>query len=315
MGYTEKLANDFLAYKPPLTKKDDFDAFWQGHLAVSRAKPLNLTAEPVPSANRYINTYRVHYDGIDDTRIAAWFMTPTFLPQKNLPVMIHYNDPSPLIHNQWLLSGVCVFSPGTRGMSDDTPDRHTYNTCHYRYPLIYGVTDREDYFLKYVYLDAVRAIDAVCALPAVDASKVLLEGGSFGGGLTLAVAALDDRPLAAFPNVPAFCELHEFARTGTGGAGQMFREYFTWYPERVDAVFEVLSYFDVMNMADQIRCRVLAAVGGLDQNAPPKHFFAAYNRMQCEKDVKIYPFHGHTVIDAHRQAKIEAVEAVISASF
>jgi cephalosporin-C deacetylase len=311
MGYTEKLAGEFSAYLPPITKKNDFDGFWQGHLAASKAKPLNLTVEKVTMPNRYVHTYRVWYDGCDDTRIGAWFLTPAFLPQEKLPVMIHYNDPSPLLHNDWLLSGVCVFAPGTRGMSEDTPDRHTYGTSIYRYPLIYGVTDREDYFLKRVYLDGVRAIDAVCALPGVDPSRVMLEGGSFGGGLALAAAALDDRPLAAFPNVPAFCELHEFASTGIGHAGQAFREFFTWHPEKIDTVFDVLSYFDVMNMADQIRCRVLAAVGGLDQNAPPKHFFAAYNRMRCEKDVKIYPFHGHTLREIHMKAKAEAVDQLL----
>jgi cephalosporin-C deacetylase len=311
MGYSEQLLAEYLSHRPPLTRKDDFDAFWEEGLEDSRRRPLHLTVERVDTPNRHVNTFRVTYDGVDETRINAWFMAPAFLPQKNLPVMVHFNDPSPYIHNHMLLMGVCVFAPGTRGQSDCTPDRKTYGTNTLRSPIAYGITNKNDYYLRNVYLDNIRAIDALQQLPETDGSRIMLEGGSFGGGVTLAVAALDDRPFAAFPNVPAFSEFEGFVKNGTGAAGQTLREYLTWFPERAEAVLDTLSYFDLMNMADRINCPVLAAVGGADQNAPPIHFFAAYNRMNCEKDVKVYPFHGHTVLETHRPVKMAYIQKLL----
>jgi cephalosporin-C deacetylase len=65
------------------------------------------------------------------------------------------------------------------------------------------------------------------------------------------------------------------------------------YPEQVERVFETLSYFDTMNMADRIKCSVLASVAMRDQVCPAKMYFATYNRIQAEKEIRIYPFNGH----------------------
>ena len=311
MGYIDKMAEDFFSYMPPLTKKDDFDQFWCDNLSALQKKPLNLSVEKIDMSMTHASAFRVYYDGCDDTRISAWFVTPAFLPQKNLPVMIHYGGSDPLSHGELLMTGMCVFIPGMRGHSEEAPDRHTYETGILRYPTSYGMLDRNDSYLKHAYLDNIRAVDAVCSLPEIDAGSIILEGGSFGGGISLAVAALDKRPCAAFPNVPGLCELHEFIKTGIGWAGQAFREHFARRPEDIDAVLEVLSYFDNMNLADKISCPVFAAVGGLDENARPKHFFAAYNRMTCVKDVKIYPFNGHSVLEVHRRVKMEYIRKIL----
>ncbi|MGL4338659.1 MAG: acetylxylan esterase, partial [Turicibacter sp.] len=63
--------------------------------------------------------------------------------------------------------------------------------------------------------------------------------------------------------------------------------------ERVDMAYKTLSYFDTMNLADRIQCKVLASVGLKDNVCPPKLYFATYNRITSEKDIKFYPFNGH----------------------
>jgi cephalosporin-C deacetylase len=71
-----------------------------------------------------------------------------------------------------------------------------------------------------------------------------------------------------------------------------------------------LSYFDIMNMADKITCPTFASVALRDTVCPAKLYFAAYNRMTCEKEIKIYPFNGHEGGGAfHEQLKMRWVKA------
>ncbi|MFD9561640.1 acetylxylan esterase [Streptomyces sp. NPDC059994] len=54
--------------------------------------------------------------------------------------------------------------------------------------------------------DCVRAVDAVAQLPGPDSDRVVVSGGSQGGGLALAVAGLNgDRVAAVMPDVPFLC--------------------------------------------------------------------------------------------------------------
>jgi cephalosporin-C deacetylase len=55
-----------------------------------------------------------------------------------------------------------------------------------------GILDPARYYYRRLFTDAVRAIEAVRSHPDVDPSRVAISGGSQGGGMALAAAALSD---------------------------------------------------------------------------------------------------------------------------
>jgi dienelactone hydrolase len=72
--------------------------------------------------------------------------------------------------------------------------------------------------------NCVRALDFLAGLPDVDADRLAVTGGSGGGTQTILIGAIDDRPIAAFPNGMVStsmqggctCENCSLLRVGTG---------------------------------------------------------------------------------------------------
>ena len=84
--------------------------------------------------------------------------------------------------------GVAVLSMDCRGQDGDTPDMPPLDGGHHAGWLTRGLTDPHHYYYRYVFTDAVRAIDALVSREEVDQGRVGVTGGSQGGGLALAAA-------------------------------------------------------------------------------------------------------------------------------
>jgi cephalosporin-C deacetylase len=121
---------------------------------------------------------------------------------------------------------------------------------------------------------------------------IAVEGGSQGGALAMAVSALDARPALVMADVPGNSNIERRVEEARGALAAV-TEYLAVYPQCTDAALKTLSYFDTMNMADKIKCKVLASVALKDTVCPAEMYFATYNRIKSEKRIEIYPFNGH----------------------
>jgi cephalosporin-C deacetylase len=134
-------------------------------------------------------------------------------------------------------------------------------------------------------------------MPDVDAGRVGATGGSQGGALTLACAALEPRirkAAATFPFLSDYRRVWEMDLAQ--GAYQEIRDYFrTFDPrhEREDEVWTRLGYVDVQHLAPRVRAEVLMPLGLMDTVCPPSTQFAAYNKITSPKRLLLYPDFGH----------------------
>jgi cephalosporin-C deacetylase len=154
--------------------------------------------------------------------------------------------------------------------------------------------DKYHYYYRGAFADAVRAIDFICSLPQTDTERVVANGESQGGALTLVAASLDHRLKAIAPSAPFLNDYKDyFALVDWPG---------NWILEAAkdngisdEDLYRTLSYFDVKNFTDKIQCPVLMAIGLQDPVCPPHTNFAGYNHIKTEKSWICYPLAGHNV--------------------
>lgn len=300
-------------YKPKLTLKDDFDAFWDETKKQSATQPINgeLVAYDYPIEE--VKAYNAYYDGFNGARINGWYILPKNASKDcKVPVIIHYhgyggNKGYICDYLKWVIQGYAVLAVDTRGQGPATGDAAVYSRGAMRGWMTLGILDKNEYYYRNAYMDCVRAIDFVCDREEIDTDRIGIYGESQGGGLTIAVAALDSRPKFAMPIYPYLCHYKRAIEMYQAGPYSEIFDYFRMYDPEMktqDQVYGTLSYFDGMNLGTRIKCPVLMAIGLVDTVCPPSTTFAVYNHMTCEKDLKLYPHHGHVPLPFHDEAMI-----------
>jgi cephalosporin-C deacetylase len=313
MGYLENVTKELFNYKPELTRQEDFDQFWEETISEARAVPLNSSRQKLTYPIEQVSVYEISFDGMDTTPVYGWYIVPDFMQRENYPCLIHYHgfngsrgEPSEFMH--WVLMGFAVVSIDCREQGGRTGSRAPSSWGYSMNLASKGVRSKYEYYYRYQYMDCMKAIDFACAQPEVDPKRIVVEGGSQGGALTMAMAALDDRPAAALADVPSNSNLVRRIE-GEHGSFAAVADYLRHHPEELDLVMNELSYFDTMNMASRITCKVLASVALKDETCPPEMYFATYNRIAGEKEINIYPFNAHEGGGAiQTEAKLKALK-------
>lgn len=296
MEWMDRQLREWEAYLPELTRLPDFDEFWEETRREADSVELAPVRVKIDDPAMNADVYEISYAGFGGLRIYGWMLIPKDVSHP-APCVIQYhgfggNRGEPWEYQHWVSLGTAVIAVDCRGQSGKTGHAGSYTGGNCRNIVCTGLSDPREFYYRAVYMDCVRALDFACAQPELDANRLAVTGGSQGGALTMAVAALDDRPFLAMPDVPSNSNL-ELRVIGEYGSFGAVADYLRWYPEEIGQVFRTLSYFDTMNLADRIHCPVLASVGGKDDTCPPKCYYATYNRITAPKEIVVYPFNYH----------------------
>ncbi|MEP7054411.1 MAG: acetylxylan esterase [Actinomycetota bacterium] len=298
-------------YRPQLDEPADFDQFWADTLEATRAYPLAASFEPVAdSLLRTVDVFDTSFAGFGGDRIAAWLLLPKHRGGVPLPCVVQYigYGGGRGLHHEWLdwsAFGYAHLIMDTRGQgstwrSGDTRDAGAgLAGPHSPGFLTLGLPERDDYYYRRVYADAVRAVEAAQSHPDVDARRVIVTGGSQGGGISIAAATLADNVVAAMPDVPF---LSHFRRAVDLADQEPYGELLRWCRVHVDLAeqaFAALSYFDVAILGRRSSVPALFSVGMHDPICPPSTVYAAYNSYgegagsPVSKDIRVWPYHEH----------------------
>jgi cephalosporin-C deacetylase len=250
----------------------------------------------------YADCFDLYFTGVRGARIHAQFLRPINFEAPH-PAVIQFHGYS---HHagDWMEKlgyvslGFSVISMDCRGQGGSSEDTGGVRGTTFNGHIIRGLSDHPDQLLfRHIFLDTAQLASIVMNLPEVDDTRVAAIGGSQGGGLTLACAALEPRIKKLAPIYPFLCDYKRVWEMDMArDAYQELRAYFRHYDplhEREEETFRKLGYIDVQHLANRIQGEVLMAVGLMDTICPPSTQFAAYNKIKSSKNMVIYPDFGH----------------------
>ena len=247
------------------------------------------------------------FPGFAGDPVRAWVARPVGTTG-DLPVVVEflgYNGGRGLPGERvsWALAGYVHVVMDTRGQGSgwgsggDTPDPHG-SAPHVGGWMTSGITDPADHYYRRVYTDAVRLVDAVRTLPGIDPDRIALTGGSQGGGIAIAAAALVEAHVgpitAVLPDVAFLCAWESGTAVAVGGPYLELATYLSVHRDAAETVWETAAYFDGVNHAAGITAPALFSVALMDDVVPPRTTFAAYNALgSTDKAIEVYPYNGH----------------------
>lgn len=307
-------------YTSAAVEPGDFDEFWDRTLAEARDFPLDAVYAPVENHLSVIDSFDVSFTGFGGARIKGWLHLPANRDTgRALPVVVQYVGYSGgrgLVQQdtRWAQAGYAHLIMDTRGQGyggslGETADPHpSAGDVAYAGLLTRGISAREDYYYRRVFVDAFRAIEAAQAHPEVDAAKVILAGVSQGGGLAIAAAGLAagrlDGIVCTLADVPF---LQDFARAidiAPRGPYPEIAGFLARHRDRYEQALAVLNYFDGVHLGRRATAPALFSVAQMDDVCPPSTVFAAFNAYGTgigaaaqqavpAKGIEVYRFNNH----------------------
>ncbi|MBN1441028.1 MAG: acetylxylan esterase [Anaerolineales bacterium] len=293
-------------YKGINPRPADFDIYWDRALAEMSAVAPEVEMVRADFRARGAECFHLYFTGVGGARIHAKFLRPAKSEGPHPAVLIFHGysvdsgDWSDKL--AYVSQGFSVAAMDVRGQGGLSEDRSLVrgNTLHGH--IIRGLGDAlrgemDKLLFRQVFLDTAELAGILMEMPDVDPARVGVTGGSQGGALAVACAALEPRIARAAPVYPFLSDYQRvWEMDEAKEAYAELREYFRRFnPLHVNkaSVFEKLGYIDIQHLAPRIKAEVLWSAGLMDEICPPSTQFAAYNKIASKKRMDIYPDFGH----------------------
>jgi cephalosporin-C deacetylase-like acetyl esterase len=166
----------------------------------------------------------------------------------------------------------------------------------------FGMEDPYRYYHRRSLQAAMRALDYLYTRDDMDTSRIVVFGGSQGGGLSLLTAAIDTRVDAVVATVPAFCNNEKGFHALIDIESGQYRQ----------KVIKTMSYYDAALAAKLIKVPALIGVGFIDGTCPPSNVYTAYNNLGGFKKIENFYTTGHGSPPGWREKTIRWILEVFS---
>lgn len=303
--------------RPYTQKPDDFETFWEENMKEAAAFPLSYTMSPVKElctekADCYLVKLQLNRKG---QAIYGYLFRPKGATSKSCPVVLCppgagiKTIKNPLRHAFYAEQGFIRFEFEIHGLNPTWSEEmfqeisRAFNGAENGY-LTYGLDNRDNYYMKRVYLACIRCIDFLTALPEWDEKNVIVQGASQGGALALVTAALDKRVTLCAASHPALSDMAAYRAGRADGYPHFSKIKGMDTPEKR----KTMAYYDVVNFARQVTVPVFLTWGFNDNTCPPTTSYAVYNTLACPKETLITPVNEHWTSDETERAILKWIE-------
>ena len=279
----------------------DFKEFWNKNKQELKSFPLTYTKELAKeyctdNIDCYLVKLQINKQG---QSVYGYLFYPKNAQKKNCPVVLCppgagiKTIKEPLRHKYYAEQGCIRLEMEIHGLNPTmtTEEFKEISTAfgHESNYLNINLDNKDNYYMKRVYMACVRAIDLLTSLPEWDGKNVIVQGGSQGGALAIVTAGLDERVTLCVANHPALSDMAGFEAGRADGYPHFSRTPGMDTPEKI----KTMSYYDVVNFARLVKAHTYITWGFNDDVCPPTTSYAAYNVLTCPKEALITPINEH----------------------
>ncbi len=297
------------AIAPTQTEPEDFDAFWNAGKAELARTPTSARLTQLPDASTAaLDVYHVSLATVnargeatngDETRVYGILCEPT--QPARFPAVLRLPGAGvyPIGGDKKLAEeGYLTLEIGIHGIPLTLPPEayaQLRSGALAGYPA-FNLDDRSRYYYRRVHLSCLRALDFLAGRAKFDGRNLFVSGGSQGGQLAIATAALDPRVRACVAYYPAYADVTGYLHGRAGGWPHLLRPDPVSgepSPHLTEAKLRTMRYYDTVNFARRLRVPTLFAWGFNDEVCPPTSLYAAANVVRAPTELILARAAGH----------------------
>lgn len=303
--------------KPYTEMPDGFMDFWKNNIKEASEFPLKYTREKAEEyctekIDCYLIKLQINNRG---QAVYGYLFYPKNTKPGSCPVVLSppgagiKTIKEPLRHKYYAEEGFIRLEFEIHGLNPTMSEEqfkeisNAFNGKENGY-LTNGLDNKDNYYMKRVYLSCLRCIDLLTSLPEWDGKNVIVQGGSQGGALAMITAGLDKRVTACVVNHPALSDMAGYMAGRAGGYPHFFRTKGMDTKEKL----ETMSYYDVVNFARLIKADTFMTWGFNDNTCPPTTSHAVYNTLECNKEALITPINEHWTSEETERGHLEWIK-------
>ena len=272
--------------QPPLTRPPDFESFWENTRTELAGVEPAVSREMLETRNAALGLERLTFSSLGGHRVSGYaILWKDDLPR---PMVVHSHGYGGGLDFMWRWAeaganvvGVEARGYGRSGGALPAPSRWGY--------VLTGIEAPEKYVLRGAVCDYMRAVEVGGEILGPLVSRTVLNGTSFAGGLAVMAQSVMQVADLLVVAVPSFGWAEGRRFLVEEGSGREINRYLEAHPGREEDVMVVLSYFDAMNFAAQIRCPTLVGLGLEDPVVPAPTVYAIANHLGGPHEVVRLP--------------------------
>jgi len=301
--------------RPYTQQPADFVEFWNKAKSEAQQCPMTFTTKYVPEySNEKVDCYLVKLQCYKKGQHVYGYLTRPKAKGK-YPVVLCPPGAGvktlkePMRHRFYAEQGFIRLEMEIHGLNPElSPETFKDLSASFGDYLLKGLDDRDNYYMKKVYLACVRAIDYLTSLDEWDGKNVIVQGGSQGGALALITAGLDSRVTLCVANHPALSDMAGYKAGRADGYPHFFTKLNNYHTDTQEKL-QTMAYYDVVNFARQINIPVYLTWGYNDNTCPPTTSYIVYNTLTCPKEALITPINEHWVSETTEHTQLDWIKS------